>query len=123
MKIKLLKKGDIIVIAAVIAAAILLTFIGKSDAAMPVAEISVDGKTVETVNLYSVKEKIVITPYSEYNIKIIAQNGEIWFEHSDCTDKLCVSAGKLSKSGDVAVCLPAKTVITVSGSDVDAVVY
>lgn len=123
MKIKLLKKGDIIVIAAVIAVAILLTFIGKSNSAMPVAEISVDGKTVETVNLYSVKEKIVITPNSEYNIKIIAENGKIWFEHSDCEDKLCMAAGKLSKSGDVAVCLPAKTVITVSGSDVDAVVY
>lgn len=123
MKIKLFKKGDIIVIAAIVAVAVMFSFIGKSSAPNPIAEISVDGKTVETVDLQSVKEKIIITPNDDYNIKIFAENGEIWFEHSDCEDKLCISAGKLGKSGDIAVCLPAKTVITVSGSDVDAVVY
>lgn len=123
MKTKLLRKGDIIVIAAIIAAAVLCSFIGKADTSRPVAEISVDGETVKTVELYSLSERIVITPNEEYNIKIIAENGEIWFEHSDCEDKLCISSGKLSKGGDIAVCLPAKTVITVSGSDIDAVVY
>ena len=60
---------------------------------------------------------------SKYNIKIIAENGGIRFEHSDCKDKLCITSGELEKTGDVAVCLPAKTVITVTGSDFDAVVY
>lgn len=123
MKIKLFRKGDLIVIAAVIAAALILAFIGKNESSKPVAEISVDGVTVQTVDLNIVTDRIEITPNDEYNILIVAENGTIRFEHSDCEDKLCVSSGTLSESGDIAVCLPAKTVITVSGSDVDAVVY
>lgn len=123
MKIKLFKKGDLIVIAAVIAAALIFAFIGRDEGSEPVAEISVDGITVQTVDLSSVTERIEITPNNEYGILIVAENGTIRFEHSDCEDKLCVSSGILSKSGDVAVCLPAKTVISVIGSDVDAIVY
>lgn len=123
MNIKLLKKGDIAVIAAVILAALVFAYFSNSGSEKPVAVISVDGVTVETVELHSLKEKREINLGGEYNIKIVAENGGIRFEHSDCKDKLCINAGSLKKGGDVAVCLPAKTVITVTGSDVDAVVY
>lgn len=123
MKIKLFKKGDLIVIAAVIAAALILAFTGRDKDSKPVAEISVDGVTVQTVDLSSVTERVEITPNNEYNILVVAENGTIRFEHSDCEDKLCISSGTLSKSGDIAVCLPAKTVVCISGSEVDAVVY
>lgn len=123
MNIKLFKKGDIAVIAAVIIAALLLMFFSYSSADKPVAVISVDGVTVETVQLYSVKDRIEITPDTDYNIRIIAENGEIGFKHSDCEDKLCVASGKLGRGGEIAVCLPAKTVIKIIGADVDAVTY
>ena len=123
MKIKLFKKGDLFVIAAVIATALAFYFIGSGGSSKPVAEISVDGVTVQTVDLSSVTDRIEITPNDEYNILIIAENGTIRFEHSDCEDKLCVSSGTLSESGDIAVCLPAKTVISVTGSELDAVAY
>lgn len=123
MNIKLLKKGDLIVIAVIIALAVALTALGRQETSKPVAEISVDGATVQTIDLSSVTDRIEITPNDDYNILIVAENGTICFEHSDCEDKLCISSGKLKNSGDIAVCLPAKTVITVTGSDVDAVVY
>ena len=123
MNIKLLKKGDIAVIAGIIVAALLWAFHGYSNVEKPVAVISVDGVAVETVQLYTVTKRIEITPDTDYNITIAAENGEIWFEHSDCNDKLCINSGTLSKGGELAVCLPAKTVIKISGSDVDAVVY
>lgn len=123
MNIKLFKKGDIAVIAVIIAAAVIFAFFRFSESSNSVAVITVDGKTVETVELHSARERMEITPCSDYNVKIVAENGEIWFEHSDCMDKLCVNSGKLRNGGEVAVCLPAKTVISVSGSDVDAVVY
>lgn len=123
MKMKLFKKGDLIVITAVIAAALIFAFFGRDESTKPVAEISVDGVTVQSVDLSSVTDRIEITPNDEYNILIVAENRTIRFEHSDCEDKLCVSSGALAKSGDIAVCLPAKTVICVSGSEVDAVVY
>lgn len=123
MNTKLIRKGDLAVIAAVAVFALIFAFFAKSQSDKPVAVISVDGVEVETVELYSLKERKEIDIGGEYNIKIVAENGTVYFEHSDCPDKLCINAGKLKESGDLAVCLPAKTVITVSGADVDAVVY
>ena len=123
MNVKLFKKADLIVIALIIAAAGIFMFLGSRNSSNPVAEISVDGKIIQTIDLESVKEKTEIKPDGDYNILIVAENGRIRFEHSDCEDKLCVASGNLEKSGDIAVCLPAKTVITVTGSELDAVVY
>lgn len=123
MNTKLFKKGDLAVIAVIAAVALIFAFFNYKNAENPVAVITVDGVTVETVDLASVKEKITVTPQTEFNVEIAAENGEIWFEHSDCEDKLCVATGRLKNGGDTAVCLPAKTVITIMGSDVDAVVY
>ncbi|MBR4857965.1 MAG: NusG domain II-containing protein [Clostridia bacterium] len=123
MNIKLFKKGDLAVIIAVAVAAVVFAFFAKARTDKPVAVISVDGVEVEAVELYSLNERKEINLGGDYNIKIIAENGGIYFEHSDCPDKLCINAGVLRESGDLAVCLPAKTVITVEGTDVDAVVY
>lgn len=123
MNTKLLKKGDLAVIAVIVAAALIFAYFNYRNAENPVAVITVDGATVETVELASVKKKITINPQTDFNVEIVAENGEIWFEHSDCEDKLCVATGKLENGGDTAVCLPAKTVITITGSDVDAIVY
>lgn len=123
MKIKLFKKGDLIVIAVIATAALIFALIGSRNTSKPIAEISVNGVTVQTVDLSSVTDRIEITPNNEYNILIVAENGTIRFEHSDCEDKLCIASGELKKSGDIAVCLPAKTVVSVIGSELDAVVY
>lgn len=122
MEIKLFRKGDIAVIAVIIVAALAFAFFGFSKSENPQAVITVDGEVIETIDLSSVKERIVITPDTEPEVVIVAENGEIRFESAECEDRLCVNSGSLKKGGDTAVCLPAKTVITVSGSDVDAIV-
>ncbi len=121
---KLFRKGDIVVIgtALLVAAAIfLLRFVGNEKKL--VAEIRVDGEVIETIDLSAIAEAVVISPETEPKVTIKAENGAIYFEHADCPDKLCISSGKLTRKGDTAVCLPAKTVITVLGADVDAVTY
>lgn len=123
MEIKLFRKGDIAVIAAIIVAALVFAYMSISGSENLQAVITVDGKVVKTVDLSSVKERIVITPDTQPKVVIVAENEEIRFESAECEDKLCVNTGSLKKGGDTAVCLPAKTVITVTGSDVDAVVY
>ena len=123
MNIKIFRKGDIAVIAAIIVAAIAFAYFSFSGGENPQAVITVDGEVVEKIDLSSVKERIVITPETEPKVVIVAENGEIRFESAECEDRLCVNSGSLKKGGDTAVCLPAKTVITVTGSDVDAVVY
>ena len=123
MKLKFIKKGDIAVIALIIiASAIFMLWNSlKSDSVQAV--ITVDGKVIETIDLSNVTEKITVIPATSPRVVITAENGEIRFESADCEDKLCVACGDLSRHGDTAVCLPSKTVITVTGSDVDAVVY
>lgn len=122
MNIKLIKKGDILIVAAVAVIAVLFMLWQSFNEDNLTAVITVDGEIVQTVNL-SAKEEAVIIPDTEPKVKIVAENGKIFFESAECEDKLCVSCGKLEKKGDTAVCLPSKTVITVAGSEVDAVTY
>lgn len=123
MNLKFIKKGDIIIIAVILLAAAVFTFRSNSKTESVQAVITVDGETVKTVDLSNIKEKITFIPATDPRVVITAENGEIRFESAECEDKLCVACGNLSKHGDTAVCLPSKTVITVTGSDVDAVVY
>lgn len=123
MSMKLIKKGDLAVIAVVLAAVMVFAFWSNMTSEKVSAVITVDGKVVETVDLSAVKDKREINIETSPKVRIVAENGEIWFENAECEDKLCVASGKLGKAGDTAVCLPSKTVITVSGSEVDAVVY
>lgn len=121
---KLFRKGDIAVIgiAALLAAAIFF-FNSRGNEKKLAAEIRVAGEVIETVELSSLGEELIITPDTEPKVIIKAENGAIFFEDAECPDRLCVASGKLTRKGDTAVCLPAKTVITVLGADVDAVTY
>lgn len=123
MKNKLIRKGDIAVILAILFVAAVLWFFQSRQADKLEAVISVNGETVETIDLASVKEKITFELDTEPKVVIAAENGAVYFESADCDDKLCVNCGKLSRKGDTAVCLPAKTVVTVSGSDIDILTY
>ncbi len=123
MKTKLFRKGDIAVVLVilVVAAAFWLYQAKQSDKLEAV--ITVDGKTVETIDLSSVDGKRIIELDTEPEVVIAVEKGAIYFEEAECDDKLCINCGKLSRKGDTAVCLPAKTVVTVSGSDVDVMTY
>ena len=123
MNLKFIKKGDIIIVAVILLAAAVFAFWSNSKTESVQAVITVDGETVKTVDLANIKEKFTFIPATDPRVVITAENGEIRFESAECEDKLCVACGNLSKHGDTAVCLPSKTVITVTGSDVDAVVY
>ena len=122
MNIKLFKKGDIAVIAVIIAVAGFFSLWQSLSDEKLTAVVTVDGEIVETVDL-SKEENRIIRPETDPAVEIAVENGKIYFKSAECTDRLCVSCGKLEKKGDTAVCLPSKTVVTVIGSDVDAVTY
>ncbi len=123
MKLNLIRKADVIIIAIVIFFAAAFLFIRSSDESSLTAEISVDGEVIKTIKLDEINERTEITTNTSPKVTIVAENGEIWFEKAECNDKICISAGHLSKKGDTAVCLPAKTVVSISGSTVDAITY
>ena len=118
---KLVTKRDIAVLAvlALFAIALLLFFrFGLKDGRT--ALISVDGKEYLCVSLDEDREIKL-----DNGVKIIVSDGKIGFAESDCPDLVCVHTGMLSKAGDVAACVPNKTVISVSGGEasVDTLTY
>lgn len=123
MKTKLFKKGDIAVILVILVAAALFWFFRTQQTDRLEAVITVNGETVETIDLSAVKEKRIIELDTDPKVVIAAENGAIYFESAECDDKLCINCGKLSRKGDTAVCLPAKTIVTVSGSDIGVMTY
>lgn len=124
MNVKLFRKGDIAVIAVVAVVALLILLLRfTGDTENLTADITVDGVTVETVELSKFTERTEYRPETTPEVLIVAEDSAIYFEYAGCEDKLCVACGKLNKKGDTAVCLPARTVITVGESAVDAVTY
>lgn len=80
------------------------------------AVITVDGKEVEKYDLskdYSNKIVDLSSYEGAKNVKLLLDNHTISFYESDCSDKICVNTGKLSKLGDIAVCLPNKVICAV----------
>lgn len=123
MKTKLFRKGDIAVILVILVVAAAFWFYQTRQSDKLEAVITVDGKTVETIDLSAVDGKRVIELDTAPKVVVAVEKGAIYFEEAECDDKLCINCGKLSRKGDTAVCLPAKTVVTVSGSDVDVMTY
>lgn len=108
---KLLKKGDLIIIAIVLLAAMLIAIPRLWSSDKLTACVYVDGKLERTISLSSVDCEYSFSPAD--GVEITVNKNEIFFSHSECKDKLCVKSGKLSGSGQTAACLPSRVVISV----------
>lgn len=76
------------------------------------AQISVGGEVIQTVDLNK-NQEFTIQGENHILLHIMVQDGKIYVQHSDCPDKICEQRGKISKTGENIVCLPARTVIEV----------
>lgn len=113
---KLFKRTDLIIIFAVllVAAAISIPRFLNSDNLT--AEVYVDGRLEEIIDLSAVEKEYKIVPNSDPKVEITVGKGEIYFSHAECKDKLCVKSGKLTNGGETAACLPARVVISVKSN-------
>jgi hypothetical protein len=91
MNIKMIKKGDILLVAAIAVIAGIFFLWQSLNSESLTAVITVDGEVVKTVDLSNIKEKITFIPATDPRVVITAENGEIRFESADCEDKLCVA--------------------------------
>ena len=90
----------------------------------PVAVITVDGKTEKEIDL-TLQEDCIITLKTDPVVTLEIKEHKIRFIDSECPDGTCEKMGFLSKSGQTAACIPAKTVVTIKGTDdseIDAIV-
>ncbi len=117
-----MKKGDFIVLAAILAAeAILLFFALRPAAGGAYAVVSVDGETVLTVP-FDAAPRVYTVQGALGPVDIEAGGGRARFLHADCPDQVCVKSGWLSLPGRPAACVPNGVLLVVEGeSQVDVV--
>ena len=113
---KLFKRTDLIIILVVLLAAAAISIPRFLNSDKLTAEIYVDGKLEETIDLSAVDKEYKITPSTEPRVEITVGKGEIYFSHAECKDKLCVKSGKLTSGGETAACLPARVVISLKSN-------
>ena len=120
MHIPLFKTGDKILITAVLLIAALVLawnhLAGGEDGQLT-AVITQDGRTIRQIDLNGLKDSEYIYLNNEFNQFIQAEKGRIRFGQSNCPNEVCVKTGWLTTRGDKAVCVPARTVITIEGDD------
>ena len=113
-----MKKGDFVIIIAIL----LLAFVGLFG--KYVISQSTDERRViitkDHVVLYDIpltdktNEKIKIEENNEYNL-IVIENGFVNIIEANCKNQICVNDGKISKVGEILVCLPHKLTVEIKG--------
>lgn len=117
---KLFKKADFILIIVCFLLAFAF-FLPRLDRGKELrAVITCGGKEYRAIELNKVEAAYTLEPECSPAVVIRVEKGAIGFVKADCPNKLCVKSGMLTRSGQTAVCLPAKTVITISGGQKQA---
>ncbi len=122
---KVIKIGDIIVIAVLLALSLVIFLSSLPSKSAPAAQavVTVNGKVYGRYPLDTDRE-IVIEQNGHMNTLEIA-DGAVRVKSADCPDKNCVHQGFITKGGEVIVCLPARLTVTLEGAEdkIDTVVY
>ncbi|MDN0047021.1 NusG domain II-containing protein [Megasphaera hexanoica] len=118
----MIKKWDIILIAALLAASfipegIFLLGGNSADHGGTYAVIQVDGTEYKTVPLSEHRgtDTFTVRTESGYNT-VVVRDQEIGIVEADCPDKICIGEGFISQPGATTVCLPHKVLIEVRSS-------
>ncbi len=124
MERKLLRKKDVIAAVVILAVCAVCLFAGRFSGGGLVAEITVNGEVVNSIELSGVKAQYDIVTGTVPETVITVFPDGIAFKSSQCDNQLCVKSGKITRKGAAAVCLPARVVITLKGENgVDAITY
>ena len=119
---KLFMRKDLAVIVAVLLLSALLFIPNLFGNDKLIAEVYLEGKNIETIDLDSVTESYTLSPTDSTQITV--KNGAICFSGADCHDELCIKSGWLTAKGQTAACLPEKIVIVIKGnSEIDMMTY
>lgn len=78
------------------------------------AEVTVDGKLVETLDL-SRDQEVTIQGARGGTNHLVVKDGEIWCSEATCPDRVCIHQGKQSLDGSLIVCLPNLMIVQIIG--------
>lgn len=112
-------KRELILIGAILAVAAILFAWNRFSHSEPaiLVEVTVNGKVVEMLDLKKDTEFEIES--SERGTKgsnhLIIKDGEAWISEASCPDKICVYQGKISREGEMIVCLPNLVIVRIMG--------
>lgn len=75
--------------------------------------IEVNGQIVQQLDLKASQEITATGSIGKTTIKI--DQGEAQVIHSDCPEKICIKTGKITRTGEIIVCVPNKVVVKIAG--------
>lgn len=123
-------KKDLIFIAAVLAAAVILGLYfwtgsrNKEKTESGMLEITIDG---ELYGIYPLKEDTEMIVNSRYGSNtVVIEQGRAYMKEADCPDKICVGMQEIARDGEIICCLPHRLFLTVrdgKAAAYDAVAY
>ena len=118
-----LKWGDFVIIGVVLALAAAIAAVlalGTSGDRL-YAEVWQDNELVERVELTDSTDRTI--DLDGHNV-IVLSGRTARMQSADCRDQVCVRTGTLTHAGQVAVCLPNRVVLRITGetSEIDAIV-
>ena len=112
---KILKIGDYILAVMILVGFFVGLFLIRSSAN--------EGQTVsiflENRELYRllIFEDRTITVQGDIGETVVKiEHGKVWIENAPCPHQLCKNMGKISRSGEIIVCIPNKLLIRIEGS-------
>ena len=118
-----LKWGDFVIIGVVLALAAVIAAVlalGTSGDRL-YAEVWQDNELVERVELTDSTDRMI--DLDGHNV-IVLSGRTARMQSADCRDQVCVRTGTLTHAGQVAVCLPNRVVLRLTGDtgEIDAIV-
>lgn len=79
-----------------------------------VASIRVDGVVRQQIALdYAPDQEFSILEETGKDITFQVKDGAIRFLHAQCPDQICVNTGFIHEEGEIATCMPNRTVVTI----------
>ena len=114
---------DLILVGILLAAALLMFFVVRSNQEKATgtgaeAVVTVDG---QEIGRYPLKKNGTFPLNGGSNI-LVVENGEAWVSEADCPDKVCMGMGKISRNGEFIACLPNRLIVVVEGGEEQALV-
>lgn len=113
------KVVSIILITAIVVVCIIWIICNNSAGVKGVmAVVRISGEIVCTLNLDE-NTTVDINGKNNIKLKIVIEDGFVYVKSSECPNKVCVNKGKISKTNENIVCLPAEAVIEIQGEEVE----
>lgn len=103
----MLKKGDIVIISAVLVLAVFSAAFAFSRGGGGTVTVKADNETVYTGSLYYDR-----TVKLDGNTVVI-ENGSVYVSDADCKNQICVNHSPITKKGGSIICLPNKVIVEI----------